>query len=269
MKVRKFSSKLGKVFDPNKDFTSDTALVLIKHPTSPTEGATVGYVEEKLKEFYKDADIKGTINDINVIKLEGPEITHTAKELILKNSYSGPKQVVMVDVDSKGRVTKSYPLTSENLDPSVKVDISQVTGRPNTIEGYGIKDLASRNKFEKFTAIMTTEKHPRASKGPVPFSRLEEIWQESGYEMGVGDIVVKLKTPDLSKWVKAQGGFVERVDAPELVTFLAGEEAERAELPNCKVRDDYILNSFGVPGISYIKARSRGKTGGVIPIKPS
>lgn len=256
MKIKIFSSKLGEVFDPSKNYVADKNIVLNRHPVEKTEGATKGYLDSKLEEFYKTANIQGTIDDVSVLQMKGPDIVHSKDGLRLKEIHKGFTDAVLVDVDKYGRITKSYDLTEENLDKDTKVDWSDIDNKPTTVEGYGIKDLASKNKYENIKGKITVKLQPKETLSPVPYSHLKTIWDRSNYEMRIGDIIMKLDNSANStkNFLRANGAVIKKTDYPELVKFLAGN-AEQATLPDMTERDKTILENFGVGVTSYIKAK--------------
>lgn len=252
MKIKIFKTNLGEVFDPNKNFTTDKNIVLKRHPKEPNEGATLGYLDSKLEEFYNTADIKGTIDDVSVLQIKGPDITHDSKGLWVKDVYKGDPVAVVVEVNKHGRITKNYPLDETTMDTSTKISWNDVTGKPTTVEGYGITDLASKNKYEKITGKMTVKYQDKKTKSPVPYSHLKTIWDRSNYELQLGDLVIKFGKIDPKKWVPADGRTIYRKDYPEAVDYLAGKNANEVKVPDARERDLYLLNSFGVEANTYM-----------------
>lgn len=255
MKIKIFSSKLGEVFDPSKNYVADKNIVLNRHPVEKTEGATKGYLDSKLEEFYKTANIQGTIDDVSVLQMKGPDIVHSKDGLRLKEIHKGFTDAVLVDVDKYGRITKEHPISEENMDKDLTLDWNDITNKPTTVDGYGIKDLASQNKYETITGKITVKYQDPKTQSPVPYSYLKTIWDNSNYELRIGDMVMKFGKVNGNMWLLADGRTITRDKYPEAVTAIAGASASEAKLPDATERDLYLLNSFGVEARTYIKVK--------------
>lgn len=261
MKLRRVKLNLGNVFDPNKQFTTDIAIVLKKEPTKPNEGATVGYLKRKEEEFYKNGIGNIVLDDINKLKLEGKDIRHDKTGLYLSNSYKGNKEGIIMKVNSAGLVTETLPLEEDNIDSTVTIKWADIGNKPTNIDGFGIKDLASSEKLETITGKVTVSVKPGKGTNPIPYSHLNTIWKNSNYEMFIGDVVIKHGKPNVNNWIIANGATITRAKYPEYFAAVVdthpkgGKSVNEWVIPDCSIRDDYILNSFGVQAKSYVCVR--------------
>lgn len=261
MKLRRVKINLGGVFDPNKGFTTDIAIVLKKNPTKPNEGATVDYVRQKEEEFYKNGIGNIILDDINKLKLEGKDIVHNTSGLYLSNVYKGNKEGIIMKVNSAGLITETLPLEADAIDSTVTIKWGDIDNKPTTIEGYGIKDMVSSEKLDTVTAKTTVTVKPGKGTNPIPYSHLNTIWKNSNYELYIGDVVMKHGVPDKNKWIIANGGKITRANYPEYFVAVVNPHPKGGPLvnewtiPDCSIRDNYVLNSFGVQAKSYVCVR--------------
>lgn len=260
MKLKYFRVNLGNVIDPNKVYTADKPIVLDHHPVKPNEGATKGYVDAKEKEFYEDGINKLVISNVNVLPIEGPDIKHHPDMKLTVNARPDLKENlagVLADVDDKGRIVKFHQLQASDIDANVKVDWDDISNKPDTLEGYKIKDLVSANKNQLVTGKTTIALPPVHQTSPIPYSHLQTIWDDSGYEMNVGDVIIKLGPVNKNMYTLADGREINYDLFPEYSHgAIFNEETGKVLLPDCRIRDNYLLNSFGVQGRSYVKVRS-------------
>lgn len=252
MKIKIFKTNLGQVFDPSKDFATDKNIVLKRHPVDPNEGATLGYLDSKLEEFYNTADIKGTIDDVSVLQIKGPHTDHTNSGLNLKKLHNANQTGGLFKVDKYGRVLEVLPLTEENFDASTTMSWNDITNKPTTLGGYWINDLFPNNKNTEFKGKMTVKYQDRKTKSPVPYGHLKQTVEESGYVLQPGILVIKINKNPGKKFIPCNGQVIYRKDYPDLVTALAGKNADSATLPDTKEHDESLLVNFGVDAKTFM-----------------
>lgn len=170
-------------------FTSP--LILFRDPVDPLEAATVNYVESTLLSIDSGSILSGVFSEQRLPAFTGDaESTAGSNVIYLTDTGVTAGAHPKVTVDSKGRVIGGEALTNEDI-PSFSWN-KITTGKPTSLEGYGITDGVN-SEGDTLTGTLTIQGTPSANLHAVTKGYVDAI-ASSGTSYGVGDVICKVSS---------------------------------------------------------------------------
>ena len=215
--------------------------------TDINHAVTVGYVDEVISNL-SATDIRSGI--VSASRLPGV----TGDILIPPNSSTvtlSPSGVIAgnyskVTVDSKGRVIQGLTLTESDI-PNLSWN-KITTGKPTTLDGYGITDGLSTNG-DIITGNITLVDHPEEQEEISTVGYVDSKLLNDGIsDIDTGVILLGSTSSSIDGFLKCNGGIVSIEMYPDLYDVIL-DTFNDGSVPN----GSFALPNFSEPisGISY------------------
>lgn len=188
--------------------TVNGKLILSRHPSDATEAATKGYIDNLLSNLNANSFIQGALSQNRLPAFNG-DVTNAEGSNIFSLYPTGvtPGKYTKVRVNTKGLVISGTSLGTTDI-PEISWN-KIISGKPNTLAGYGITDAISINDSITMSGPLNLAADPTSDNHLVTKRYIDMIASNSsGYR--TGDIIRRPSSVTPDGFYRANGGQVDK-----------------------------------------------------------
>ena len=189
-------------------------LILANGPSQPLEAATKYYVDTVFSSLNAN-NVLGGVLPISSLPAFTGDVTSSqgSNFLTLTNLGVTPGSYAKVIVDTKGRITGNDILVGSDIP---NFDWNKVTGKPNTLSGYGVTDALS-TAGDALTGYLSVSNPTQA------MSVINKQYVDSALNNNtsvVGDIIRKSYATTPSGFLRCNGGEIDKIIYADLYSVI-------------------------------------------------